>query len=241
MKKLIIAINPHKKSGKSTFVRVYSEMLTRNGLDFTNLHTSDNDAHSGSLLWDVEEDPDQELLLVNMENNDVVILDVASEHTDYLTDYLESSDTYEALAELDAEVTVVIPINADADMSSQIVSLGEFFADEAAYVVACSPAVNKDRWTGSAAHKYMCYLGAIEIEMPVLNKEFSSQCENEYHLSLPTALSRRKELPRFLRDELHNWELAYASNLGEADELLVPGEKVSKSAYGSRYAETLND
>ena len=236
MKKLVIAINSQKKSGKTTFTRVYREMLSRNGLDAINLHTSEADSVAGSLLWDVEEDHDEEFLLAHVESNDVVTIDVASNHVDALKDFLDNSSTYEALAELDAEITVIIPNQPDVDMSADIVELGEFFSDEADYIVLHASTVAEDHWKGSVAEKAMNYLGAVELELPELNAEFANQLENEHKISLSDGLVRRKELPRFLRDELHRWELSYTTVLEEAGELLIPSEKVTKSVYGGRFA-----
>lgn len=236
MKKLVIAINSQKKSGKTSFARVYGEIISRQGLDCVSLHTAMEDSSPKSLFWDVEEDPDEEFLLAHVESNDVVVIDVASHQVEDFTNFLETSDTYEALAELDTEITVVIPNNPDVDMSADIVTIGEFFSDQADYVVLHGVTVAEDRWTGSPAQKAMNYLGAIEIDVPELNAEFATQLEHDHRIGLADALGRRKELPRFLRDELHRWEMGYATNLEQATELLIPAEKVTKSVYGSRFA-----
>ena len=88
-------------------------------------------------------------------------------------------------------------------------------------------------WVGTYGEKVMDYMGAHIVEAPAMDVTMLGEIEVENETSLSEALANRSELPRYLRDALHTWELEYSEALAGAPELFIPSEIGSKSVYGS--------
>ncbi len=236
MKKLLLIINEHGGVGRTTTGAVLASHLDRKGIDAASVHTCESDLVGDSHLWDLDEGIDGDQLVEFIDSADVTLIDVAGRHGESLCEFFAETDIYEQLAELDAEITVILPVTPDSEMGDAIVRIGEQFADEASYIVVHSSVLAGDSdaeefWSGSYAEKVLSYLGAVDVEMPEFKEELLGQIQEHHGMDIPTALASRKELPRFLRDEIHRWEIEFAENLSVASDQLVPGETHTRSVY----------
>ncbi|MFT5104937.1 MAG: hypothetical protein ACI9UA_000555, partial [Pseudoalteromonas tetraodonis] len=88
-------------------------------------------------------------------------------------------------------------------------------------------------WVGTYGEKVMNYMGAHIVEAPEMDVTMLNEIEKNHELGLAEALANRSDLPRYLRDSLHSWELDFSESLAGAPELFIPSEFSSKSVYGS--------
>ena len=138
---------------------------------------------------------------------------------------------------MEAELTLVIPAPNHVGISDEVVAIGEAFADNADYLIVRTPVdfdeADDSSWKGSYGEKVMDYMGAHVIEAPAMDVTMLNEIEDSYETGLAVALADRSDLPRYLRDSLHKWELEFSQSLAGAPELFIPASIESKSVYGS--------
>jgi hypothetical protein len=129
------------------------------------------------------------------------------------------------LAELEAELTVVLPVNRESEGFAGILELAETFSDDADYLVVHTPvkAELESEFERSEAARALEYLGAMEIEMPEIDAGLLKAVEEDAGMRLAAALGKRDQLPRGLRSKLHDWEVRFSGEFAEAEEFLMPG------------------
>ena len=236
MKKIILVSNDAPQSGKTTFARVLEQAYERKGIEVTSIYTAAAAAPDETAFWDLEEDPEPTPILAALAESDAVIVAVASGLAPAFVELFNDYGLFDSILEFDADLCLAIPAN-DTDLASQsAAALGEAFADNADYMLLSMPFVPEDEttatWSGSYGEKVMDYLGATVIEVPEFDAEMSSELA-ENGLDLATALTRRKELPRYLRDAVHSWELSFAEAIGDCEDQWVPESTGVKSVYES--------
>ncbi len=225
MKKLIVVVNDLERSGNSAIARALSHhlkseevkhlLVTSNEMDMT-------DSFPGE-FWDLEDQFEVSQLIAAIDRYDAVVLDVHSGAARNWADLFESEDLENLLAELDAEMTLVIPDTRSERCNEEIYDLAEIFADQADYVIVHLPGEkrNEIKWKGSVAEKAIRYLGASEVEMPGLSDELRTALDNA-GLELPEALNKPSALPRFAEVQVTQWLERASACLAAGNEHLVP-------------------
>jgi len=218
MKKLIVVVNDLERSGKSAVARTLSHhlasqevkhlLVTSNELDMT-------DSFPGE-FWDLEDQFDLSQLISAIDKNSAVILDVHSGGARNWGEFFEAEDLENLLAEIDAEMTLVIPDTRSERCNEEICDLTEIFADQADYVIARLPGdvKNEVKWKGSLADK---------AELPGISDDLRTALDNA-GLDLVEALNQPAELPRFAEVQLSQWLERASSCLDGGSEYLVPDQ-----------------
>jgi hypothetical protein len=241
MKKLILILNDLAGSGKTTCAQVLHEHLRRRGVDHLQVTTdtaSDLDLPDFEIL-DITDGLEPNDIVSLIDRGSVVIVDVHSEDgAAALGEFFVENEIADLLGELEASLTVVIPANDEVASFDGIERLTRMFADDAEYVVVRStvPAEYSAAFEASEGANALEQLGAIFVEMPEMDCDLVGELDG-LGLSVAEALFSRKQLPRYVRNDLHAWEIDFAEVLGDADEFLVPGGQktwgVSPYATGS--------
>ncbi len=225
MKKLIVVVNDLERSGKSALARTLSHYLksqevehllvTSNEMDMT-------DSFPGE-FWDLEDQFDVSQLIGAIDSYSAVILDVHSGGARNWGEILEAEDLENLLAELDAEMTLVIPDTRSERCNEEICDLTEIFADQADYVIAHLPgdARNQVKWKGSLANKAIRYLGANTVNIPDLSDDLRTALDNA-GVDFTEALNNPSGLPRFAEVQLSQWIERASSSLAGGAEYLLP-------------------
>jgi hypothetical protein len=225
MKKLIVVVNDLERSGNSTVARTLSHhlkseevkhlLVTSNEMDMT-------DSFPGE-FWDLEDQFEVSQLISAIDRHDAVVVDIHSGAARNWGDLFESEDLENLLAELDAEMTVVIPDTRTERCNEEICDLAEIFADQANYIIVhhSGDKRNEIKWKGSLAEKAIRYLGASEVEMPGISDELRTALANA-GIDLPEALNMPSALPRFAEVQVSQWLDRACSGLVAGNEQLVP-------------------
>ncbi|HRQ88957.1 MAG TPA: hypothetical protein PLA50_09180 [Bacteroidia bacterium] len=225
MKKLIVVVNDLERSGKSVLARALSHhlgsedikhlLVTSNEMDMT-------DSFPGE-FWDLEDQFDVSQLIAAVDRYEAVVLDVHTGAARNWGDLFEAEDLENVLAEIDAEMTLLIPDTRSERCNEEILDLTEIFSDQADYVIAHLPgdARNEVKWKGSPAEKAIRYLGACEVAMPGISDELKTALDNA-GLDFPEALNQPSLLPRFAEVQVTQWLERAAGCLAVGNEHLVP-------------------
>mgnify|MGYP000865341316 CR=1 FL=1 len=225
MKKLIVVVNDLERSGKSALARTLSHyfksqeiphlLVTSNEMDMTESFPGE--------FWDLEDQFDVSQLIGAIDSYSAVILDVHSGGARNWGDFLEAEDIENLLAELDAEMTLVIPDTRSERCNEEICDLTEIFADQADYVIAHLPGDprNQVKWKGSLASKAIRYLGANTVDIPDLSDDLRTALDNA-GIDFTEALNNPSALPRFAEVQLSQWIERASSGLAAGAEYLLP-------------------
>lgn len=218
MKKLIVVVNDLERSGKSALARAISHhlneseikhlLVTSNEMDMT-------DSYKGE-FWDLEDQFDVSLLIGALDSYDAIVLDVHTGAARNWGEFCESEDLENLLAELDAEMTMVIPNNQSERCNEEMTDLAEIFADQADYIIAHLPGDDRAvKWKASPAEKAVRYFGASEVNFPGMSDDLVTALETS-EVEFANALDNPSELPRFAEVQVTQW-------LEKANEALVAG------------------
>lgn len=225
MKKLIVVVNDLERSGKSTVARMLSHhlkseevkhlLVTSNEMDMT-------DSFPGE-FWDLEDQFEVSQLIAAVDRHDAVVVDVHSGAARNWGDLFESEDLENLLAEIDAEMVLVIPNTRTERCNEEICDLTEIFSDQANYVLVHLPGEKRSemKWKGSPAEKAIRYLGASDIELPGISDDLRTALDNA-DLDLPEALNKPSALPRFAEVQVTQWLERASSCLLAGNEHLIP-------------------
>lgn len=219
MKKLIVVVNDLERSGKSSLARAVAHHL--NESEVKNLLVTSNemdmsDSYRGE-FWDLEDQFDVSLLIGALDNYDAIVLDVHTGAARNWGEFCENEEIENLLAELDAEMTMVIPNNQGERCNEEITDLAEIFADQADYVVAQLPGDDRAvKWKASPAEKALRYLGASEVNFPGMSDDLATALETS-EVEFANALNNPSDLPRFAEVQVMQW-------LEKANESLVAGQ-----------------
>ncbi|MBL9156891.1 MAG: hypothetical protein JNJ70_05455 [Verrucomicrobiales bacterium] len=225
MKKLIVVVNDLERSGKSTVARTLSHhlkseevkhlLVTSNEMDMT-------DSFPGE-FWDLEDQFEVSQLIAAVDRHDAVVVDVHSGAARNWGDLFESEDLENLLAEIDAEMVLVIPNTRTERCNEEICDLTEIFSDQANYVIVHLPGEKRSemKWKGSPAEKAIRYLGASDIELPGISDDLQTALDNA-DLDLSEALNKPSALPRFAEVQVTQWLERASSCLMAGNEHLIP-------------------
>ena len=146
------------------------------------------------------------------------------EQRGHVSDEAEDIDTL--LAEMDVEMTVVIPEHPAERCHEEIVDLIEVISDRADYVIVHCPI----RARGSApenwgrrnpAYKASISLGAMEVNMPAISEDFQTALESG-GIDLASALLNPRNLPRFIEVPVSLWLEEMGQAFEAAESYLLP-------------------
>ncbi|MEM9480431.1 MAG: hypothetical protein AAGA58_12330 [Verrucomicrobiota bacterium] len=233
MKKLLMVINPYSGLGKCAFTQVFSEMLSRKGISHAMATSVEENAASDAEVWDLDEELNTEHLLSFLDDGPVGVIDAPVADAEQIIEFIQESGFVDALADIDAELTVALTISDESESVERMVRLAEDLADGAQYLAVHELDMEESNWAGSYGEKVMSYLGAAEVEVPGIEEDILSSLEDGHEMSLNQALAERKMLPRFLRDGIHRWELEFADCLEECSDILIPEDAEDRSVYVS--------
>lgn len=224
MKKVIIISNNAEACGKTTLATVLHGLYQRRQHSVQLVVTSsEQELPIPTVLLDLEGSFNSAELVDLIDHHEVVIIDCHTGGSERLIRELERHRMDDVLEELEAEMTVVIPICQDSEVLGSALELAESYARMGEFLVVHAPlaADVPESWSTSSARRILQQLGALEVTMPAMADSVLSELDN-LELDVPLALTQRQHLPRFVRHELLSWEVNFCENLRVADALLLP-------------------
>ena len=222
MKKLLVVVNDLERSGKSSVARaVYHHLESEREIDSLFVTSDENnltEEFKGE-YWDLDEDLSLDSLIDSFEEHDALVVDVHTGGARHLADFCDQLELDNRLAEIGAEMTLVIPNTGGTRCNEEIVDLVDLFSDSADYVIAHLDMETRDeiKWKGSEAEKATRYLGSIEVNFPSVTDELDTAMESTGQ-SLFEALGKSEDLPRFAEIQITQWLEEVSQRLEEASD-----------------------
>lgn len=227
MKRLILLMSDVRETGRSTFSEVLHGLLRQKGVPHLLAHTDGGrpEGLAPSAFLDSSLRLAQQDFIALLDEAPVVVVDVATGDTDAFLEFIERSELPELVAEMDGAIGLVLPVNADARTESGVVRAAEVFRDDADYVVLRHGS-GPHAWKLPNAGRAMHYLGAVELQAPVLPEALLAGLR-AMPASLPEVVARKVALPRAHQPLFAAWQIDYYAALESAGDLLWPAEAVA--------------
>ncbi len=242
MKKLILVTNDAQSCGKTSIALVIAEYLRRKQVRHCLANTSVNQELPCEMaLLNLEDGCSPSELVDLFDAHDAVVLDVETEEGTKFSDWYKRHGLDEILMELNADLTVILPICDDAIVHREALAIAEGFTGLGDFIAVRSPLLADvpESFFSSPAAKALRLLGASIVEAPALADEVLDEIE-AMELTLPLALTQRQLLPRLITHPLLGWEVEFADRLSAVRDLLVPEhDKVDDLGVASAYGHML--
>jgi hypothetical protein len=242
MKKLILVTNDAQACGKTSIALVIAEYLRRKQISHCLVITSVlQELPCDTAMLNMEEGCTPAELVDLFDGNDAVIIDVHTEEGPAFSDWFKKHGCDEILMELNADLTVILPLCDDAIVHREALNMAEAFTGMGDYIAVRSPLLADvpESFFSSHACKALRMLGATIVEAPALEDEVLDEID-AMELTLPLALTQRQLLPRMITHPLLAWEVEFADRLAHVNEMLVPQhDKVDDLGVASAYGHML--
>ena len=168
-------------------------------------------------------------MFTTAENSGLLVIDCRAASTDLFIDFFDEVNLPEVLHSLDARLTLICPVNHEADSVEQLRILSDALHDRGAWVVVKNEAhsdVFKIYDKSKTRRQLVESLGAREITMPRLY-DWLVTALNEHNTPVTVALTH----PGFNlldRQRLKNWQTRFYRQLYRAADLLLTDPHVAE-------------
>ncbi len=236
-KQINLVINGKGGVGKSFFATNFVQYLKDRG----HVHRAIDSDHENSTLKRFHPEAD----FINLENRreidavfttaetcDLLVIDCRAASTDLFIDFFDEVGLAEVLRVLDARLTVVCPVNHEADSVEQVRTLSDALGDGCRWLVVKNEAHSDTfkLYENSKTRRHLLdALHAREITMPRLY-DWLVTALNEHNVTITRALND----PAFNlldRQRLKHWQSRFYQRLDTATDLLLPADTAVKPAH----------
>ena len=169
-----------------------------------------------------------------LERADLVIVDCRAASTDVFLRYFAAIDIAAVLRTLDARLTLLMPVNHEADSLDQVQRMVEAMADHARFIIIRNQvhAESFSLYDKSAVRvRLLKQLDAKEITMPRM-EEWLVEGLNRVNLTI-TAAAKHESFYLLDRQRLVTWQRRLYEQIGSAADLLLPNRPIAKPTHAS--------
>lgn len=235
-KQLILILNGKGGVGKSFFACNFIAFLKNHDIPHLAIDTDNENStlkrfHRESEFINISRVQEIDLLFTALEKSDLVVVDCRAASTEIFLDYFREVCGFEILETLNAALTVVSPVNHEADSVEQIKILTEAFGAQCRYVIVRNQAHSEQFKIYDNSRTRQRILGELaghEMVMPKLYDWLVTSL-NESNLTIPDAIAQN-DFSLMDRQRLKNWQGEFYEQLDLVRELLLPKEQSKKSS-----------
>ena len=169
-----------------------------------------------------------------LERADLVIVDCRAASTDVVLRYFAAIDIAAVLRALDARLTLLMPVNHEADSLDQVQRVVEAMADHARFIIIRNQvhAESFSLYDKSAVRvRLLKQLDAKEITMPRM-EEWLVEGLNRVNLTI-TAAAKHESFYLLDRQRLVTWQRRLYEQIESATDLLLPNRPNAKPTHAS--------
>ena len=227
-KQINLVINGKGGVGKSFFATNFVQYLKDRGHD----HRAIDSDHENSTLKrfhpeadfiNLEHRREIDAVFTTAETSDLLVIDCRAASTDLFIDFFDEVGLTEVLRTLDARLTVICPVNHEADSVEQVRILSDALENECRWLVLKNEAHSdafKIYENSKTRRRLLDSLAAREITMPRLYDWLVTSL-NEHNVTITTAL-RDPEFNLLDRQRLKHWQSRFNQQLDGVDDLILP-------------------
>ena len=169
-----------------------------------------------------------------LERADLVVVDCRAASTDVFLRYFAAIDIAAVLRALDARLTLLMPVNHEADSLDQVQRVVETMADHARFVIIRNQvhAESFSLYDKSAVRvRLLKQLDAKEITMPRMD-DWLVEGLNRVNLTI-TAAAKHESFYLLDRQRLVTWQRRLYEQIESAADLLLPNRPTAKPTHAS--------
>ena len=232
-KQLNLILNGKGGVGKSFFAVNLVQALKDRRLPHRTADTDDENStllrfHADAEFVNIQKPREFDRLFALLETTDLLIADCRAASTELFLDYFAVINLREVLGTLDTRLTLVTPVNHEADSVEQLRVLSARLNGDCRYVVVKNQAHSEQFRIYDESKTRSRILGELqgrEITMTRLN-DWLVTALNENNVTASAALTH-PAFPLMDRQRLKHWLRQFHEQLALAEELLLPQPHVA--------------
>ena len=227
-KQIDLVINGKGGVGKSFFATNFVQYLKDRGIAHRAIDSDHENStlkrfHPDSDFINLEQRREIDRIFIAAETTDMLVIDCRAASTDLFIDFFDEVGLVEVLRAIEARLTVVCPVNHEADSVEQLRILSDALGDLCRWVIVKNEAHSETfkLYENSKTRRHLLdALQAREISMPRLH-DWLVALLNEHNVPLTAALQH----PGFNlldRQRLKHWQVGFYKQVETASDLLLP-------------------
>lgn len=239
-KQLNIILNGKGGVGKSFFATNLVQYLKDQGIEHHAIDTDNENStlkrfHGEAEFININNVQEIDALFAALERSSLVVVDCRAASTDIFLDYFAEVRAFEILEMLDAALTIVSPVNHEADSVEQVKIIAESLNGRCRYLIVKNQA-HSDHFKiyerSNTRNRVMDELTGREIVMPKLYDWLVTSL-NETNCSISTAI-QHADFSLVDRQRLKNWQAKFNEQLDTVRDVLLPGGDPPRPATKGR-------
>ncbi|MEI6715970.1 MAG: hypothetical protein WCO60_19640 [Verrucomicrobiota bacterium] len=227
-KQLTIVLNGKGGVGKSFFATNFVQYLKDHGIEHHAIDTDNENStltrfHPEAQFVSLTQPQELDAVFLALEKGRLVIVDCRAASSDIFIDYFAEIQAFDLLDKLDTALTVVSPVNHEADSVEQLKVVIAAFDARCRYVIVRNQVHSEHfrLYDGSQTRNALLNrLGAREILMPRLYEWLVTGLSSGNH-SITAAIAG-SDFSLVDRQRLKNWQNAFYRQIEAASDLLLP-------------------
>jgi hypothetical protein len=228
MKRLDLILNGKGGVGKSFFAVNFVQFLKDKGIadiaiDSDNENSTLKRFHPDTRFLDLNNRRELDGIFAALEKANLVVMDCRAASTDLFIDYFTEIDLSTVLSELDAALTLVMPVNHEPDSVDQIQRLADQFGKKCDYVVVRNAAHSESFALFESSEvraQLKDKLGGREIAMSRL-QDWLVEALNAENVTI-TAAKKHAAFSLLDRQRLQTWQRKFYTEIESVADLLLP-------------------
>ena len=228
MKRLDLILNGKGGVGKSFFAVNFVQFLKDRSIahvaiDSDNENSTLKRFHPDTRFLDLNNRRELDGIFSALEKANLVVMDCRAASTDLFIDYFAEIDLPAVLAAMGAQLTLVMPVNHEADSVDQVQRLADQFGKQSGYVVVRN-AAHSDSFalfeSSEVRAQLKDKLGGREIAMARL-QDWLVEMLNAENVTI-TAAVKHAAFSLLDRQRLQTWQRKLYGEIESVTELLLP-------------------
>lgn len=228
MKRLDLILNGKGDVGKSFFAVNFVQFLKDKGIahvaiDSDNENSTLKQFHPDARFLDLDNRRELDSIFAALEKSQLVVMDCRAASTDLFIDYFNEIDLPAVLAAMGATLTLVMPVNHEADSVEQIQRLADQFGKQSSYLVVRN-AAHSDSFalfeSSEVRAELKDKLGGREIAMTRV-QDWLVEALNAENVTI-TAAVMHAAFSLLDRQRLQAWQRKLYGEIESVAELLLP-------------------
>lgn len=232
-KQIDVILNGKGGVGKSFFATNFVQFLKDRtiahvAVDSDNENSTLKRFHRDAEFINIEDAQGIDAIFPALEKSPLVVIDCRAASTDIFLDYFAEVKVFDILDEIDAGLTVISPVNHEADSIEQVKIVADALSDRCRYVVVKNQA-HSEHFTiyekSKTRSRLIDELHARELVMPRLYDWLVTGL-NQTNLTITTAL-QHPEFSLVNRQRMKNWQEKFYEQIERTRDVLLPSAKAA--------------
>jgi hypothetical protein len=230
MKRLDLILNGKGGVGKSFFAINFVQYLKDKGIKHVAIDSDNENStlkrfHPDASFIDLADRRGLDGVFNLLEKSNLVVMDCRAASTDLFTGFFEAIDLSTILSGMNAALTLVMPVNHEADSVDQVQRLADELGSKCNYVIVRNAAHSDsfELYEGSEVRGQIAdKLGGKEITMTQL-PDWLVIALNQRNLTI-TAAAKHQDFSLLDRQRLQTWQRKLYAEIESAAGLLLPAK-----------------